>query len=301
MSPAGRRARSTIPTAASSSSPSAQSPRCAVSEPYPARQVEVGELTIATTDVGEGPPLLLMHGNPDSRDSWRERVAELSARYRVIAPDFPGYGDSPEPPRGFDFLPSGQAALWQAFADAIGLEEELRLVVHDFGGPWLLPWLASQPERFAGLLVLNTPFQRDFAWHSWARVWQTPVLGELSTWVGPRFLFRREMRRGDPLLDLEHADRAHRNHHRAARRTMLRTYRAWADMDRALGPWEERLLEATAQVPTRVLWGARDPFIPTRMAQRFGVEPRLLPEAGHWVQLSAPAELHAALEGLGDR
>ena len=269
-----------------------------MSDPFPAKRVSAAGLKVATTDVGQGPPLLLMHGNPDSRDSWREHVAELSTRYRVIAPDFPGYGDSPEPPADFDFRPAGQAPLWQAFADALGLEDGILLVVHDFGGPWLLPWFTSQPERFAGLLILNTLFQRDFRWHAWARVWQTPLLGELSTWVGPRFLFRREMRRGDPGLPLEHADRAHQHHHRAARRTMLRTYRAWADMPAAVGAWEERLLEAVAQVPTRVLWGARDPFIPTRLAARFGVEPRLLPEAGHWVHLSAPAEFLAELKQL---
>jgi len=149
----------------------------------------------------------------------------------------------------------------ETVVDALELERFALLGISQ-GCAVSVAYAHRHPERVRGLVISNGPFHRDYRWHGWARVWQTPVLGELASMPIPAFVFRREMRRGDPALPADYPDRAHAEMHAAARRTVLRTYRAWADFEAGVGVWEERLLEATARIPTRVLWGERDPFIP---------------------------------------
>lgn len=254
------------------------------------RIVDAG-IPIHCTDLGEGPRVLLMHGNPDSRRSWTPVIDALRADHRVIAPDFPGFGDSPEPPPDFDFLPGAQAELWERFAQGVGLDEPVVLVVHDFGGPWLLGWALTHPERIRALVFTNTLFHQGYRWHPWARVWQTPLVGELSAVLSPRALFRREMRRGDPALPQAHADACHAAMVPSARRTVLRTYRAYRDPQQAFAGWAERLPRLARQVPGYVFWGELDPYIPARWAGAFGVpEERIVrvPDAGHWACISRP-------------
>jgi haloalkane dehalogenase len=78
----------------------------------------------------------------------------------------------------------------------------------------------------------------------------------------------------------------------AMKRHVLRMYRA---LDPAcFSGWEERLHAATGQLPTLVLWGDRDPYIPRRYADRFGGQVRHF-KCGHWLQVEQPAMLAAAL------
>ena len=68
------------------------------------------------------------------------------------------------------------------------------LVVHDFGGLFGLAWAVRHPERVRRLAILNTMFFPDYRWHFWARVWRTPLLGELSLAVSTRTGLALEMR-----------------------------------------------------------------------------------------------------------
>ena len=266
------------------------------------RTVDLGDVQIVTTDRelhGGGVPVLLMHGNPDGRHSWESMLEHVDVPCRVIAPDAPGFGDSPEPTETFSFLPEFQADLWQRFADAVDLGEPTVVVVHDFGGPWLLPWVAQHPQHVRALLLTNTIFQADYRWHFWARVWQTPLLGELILALGPRWLWRREMRQGSPQLPQAYIDHAYRQIQRPSmRRSVLRTYRAFKSMKSAVGPWEERLLKAVRHYPKRVIWGDLDPYIGPHIAERYGASVDHWPEVGHWTYLERPREFAGVLGQL---
>ena len=80
---------------------------------------------------GSGPPVVFLHGNPDNADEWLAAIALLSDRYRCIAPDLPGYGEAPEPPKSFDYGVAAQVAFLDAVLAAVGVSEKLILVVHD--------------------------------------------------------------------------------------------------------------------------------------------------------------------------
>jgi pimeloyl-ACP methyl ester carboxylesterase len=259
-----------------------------------ARTVRVGGAAIHLAEWGEGRPLLLLHGNPDSGLLWDSVAPILAARCRCLAPDLPGFGHS-EVPAGFSPALAGMAAFVAALLEAAGIAEPLDLAAHDFGGPFALAWALRHPERVRRIVLINTLFFRDYRWHFWARVWRTPILGELAMALMNRPLFARELNRGaGRKLDPAHVARTWALVTPRMKRMILTLYRA---ADPALfAPWEEGLPALLAQKPTLVLWGERDPYIPARFAARFGAaEVVHLPDVGHWPPVEAPAEVAALM------
>jgi len=252
------------------------------------RKVGIDGVAVAYTDRGHGPPVLFMHGNPDSRHAWEPLLEALGDGFRCIAPDFPGFGDSEPLPPNVELGPTFLSDFWDRFMDAVGLHTPVHVVVHDFGGPWILPWVATHRDRVCSVFILNTLFHRDYRWHRWARIWQTPVLGELAMLLTTRTVLRRELRLYAPGVRGELLDETYDRMHRTMRRTVLRTYRAYARPEDIFDGWEENLLITLENLPVRVVWGDQDPYIGRRFAERFGVEAVHLPEYGHWAFLQAP-------------
>lgn len=269
------------------------------------RTVEAGGVAVAVQDEGARTPthtVVLLHGNPDTHHVWQGVVDLLADRHptwRLVRPDMPGFGASPEPPAGFDYRASATAPLWDSVFEALGIAGPLTVAVHDFGGPWLLPWVARNPTRVGGLVVTNSPCSPRFVWHPWARVWQTPGLGELSNALQTKWMARWEMRRGSKGLSVAHVDAAYGRVTPAMKRCMLRTYRSHADFEDAMGE-EFRLLKGVLpHMKAQVVWGARDPYCPLPLAHDFGVPVVTVPDAGHWALVEAPGTLAAAVEAVG--
>jgi pimeloyl-ACP methyl ester carboxylesterase len=155
--------------------------------------------------------------------------------------------------------------------------------MHDWGAVGLL-WAMERPERVERLVLLDAvPFLPGYRWHVLARQWRKRVVGELSmgATVGP--VARRLLPKGMGDEVLEHFDIG-------TQRSILRLYRS-APED-ALARAGERLGSLTA--PALVVWGERDPYIPTRFAQAYAdalggpAEATVVPGAGHWPWLDAP-------------
>ena len=261
-----------------------------------ARTVVVGGAKIHLIDRGTGPAALFLHGNPDSSDLWRDVIAALDGRYRCLAPDLPGFGRS-DVPSGFDCSLEHMAGFVAGLLDAAGGDRPVHLVGHDFGGIYGLAWAVRNPDRVRTLAAIDTTFFSDFRWHAWARVWRTPVLGELSMLTMNRRTFERELRRGSRKLSAERIRETYALVTPKSKRMVLKLYRA-TDPENFAG-WEERLLEVTAHVPSLVLWGDHDPYIHRRFADRFNAgEVVHFPECGHWLPAEAPAEVAARLSEL---
>src|SRR5437763_12172220 len=134
-------------------------------------------------------PVLYVHGVPTDGDDWLPFLARTGG----YAPDLPGFGRSGKP-GDFEYSIDGYASFLEAFLDHVGVER-YSLVVHDWGGVGLA--LAQRtPGRVARLVVANTvPLLPGYRWHRTARVWRTPLAGELLMGFTTRFAMRRAIRR----------------------------------------------------------------------------------------------------------
>jgi haloalkane dehalogenase len=109
---------------------------------------------VHVVDEGEGPPLLLLHGNPTSSFLYRNVIAGLRDRFRCIAPDLPGFGRSPAPP-GYGFAPVEHAAALEQLVVELDLRD-VTMMVQDWGGPIGFAVAGRHPERFSRFVVGNT-------------------------------------------------------------------------------------------------------------------------------------------------
>jgi pimeloyl-ACP methyl ester carboxylesterase len=257
------------------------------------RKVRVGAADINITEWGHGPPVLLLHGNPDSGVMW-EAIASRLAQYRCIAPDLPGFGHS-EVPAGFQPTLDGMAQFVDQFLRAAGIARPLDLIAHDFGGPFAFAWAIKHSDAVRRLVAIDTVFFSDYRWHFWAHIWRTPVIGELSMAVMNRPMFAQELRRGSGRrMTEEHIDETWALITPRMKKEVLRLYRA-SDPANFRG-WEHDFLALTAAKPTLVIWGDKDPYVASRYAERFGAQRVVhLADVGHWPPVEAPAECTDAI------
>ena len=253
------------------------------------RQITVENIPITLIDQGSGTPTLLLHGIFDSADTWAGVVERMRGRYRVLAPDLPGFGHSGAP-ADYDASLPHLAQFIDHLLDAAGIDEPINLVGYDIGATYGLAWAVTHPHKLRRLAIMNGNFFSDYQWHPWAKLWRIPVLGELVLGAVNQSTYARSMAKSAPGISLEQAQAAARMVTPSAKRMALRHYRA---LDSAnFRGWEDRLRELTAQVPTLVCWGDRDPFIGPAFAERFGAqEVHHFADYGHWLPLEAPEAL----------
>jgi pimeloyl-ACP methyl ester carboxylesterase len=121
------------------------------------RTVKVGELDIFYREAGpkDAPALLLLHGFPTSSQMFRNLIPALADRYRVVAPDYPGFGHSSMPSRdSFAYTFDNLAGVIDAFTEKVGLAK-YALYVQDYGAPVGYRLAAAHPERVTAIVVQN--------------------------------------------------------------------------------------------------------------------------------------------------
>jgi pimeloyl-ACP methyl ester carboxylesterase len=103
----------------------------------------------------DAPAVLLLHGFPTSSHMFRNLIPQLADRYHVIAPDYPGYGQSDAPPADqFDYSFDHLAQLVDRFTETLGLDR-YALYVQDYGAPIGFRLAAAHPERVTAIVVQN--------------------------------------------------------------------------------------------------------------------------------------------------
>jgi pimeloyl-ACP methyl ester carboxylesterase len=117
--------------------------------------VEGVEVFYREAGPGEAPVLLLLHGFPTSTQMFRDLMPRLADRYRVIAPDYPGFGHSAMPDRArFAYTFEDLARIIERFTEAIGIQR-YALYVMDYGAPIGYRMALAHPERITALIVQN--------------------------------------------------------------------------------------------------------------------------------------------------
>jgi pimeloyl-ACP methyl ester carboxylesterase len=255
--------------------------------------LSIQNVNVHLVDEGSGAPILFLHGNPDSADLWKGVIERLRKNFRCLAPDLPGFGRSSAPP-DFDYALPNLANFVDGLIAALGIHEPINLATHDLGTSFGLAWAIRHPEKVRRLAVSNAMFFSDYRWHFWGRVWRTPIVGELSMILMNRLIFNLEMRRSSRRLTAEHIRNTYALLRGPMKKMIVRLYRA--STPRLFAGWEDELLKLTARVPTCVLWGDHDTYIPSRFADRFGAQQvHHFPDCGHWLPAEAPREVAARL------
>jgi pimeloyl-ACP methyl ester carboxylesterase len=126
----------------------------------------------------DAPVVLLLHGFPTSSFQYRELIPRLADRYRVLAPDLPGFGFTEVPPeRNYKYSFEAIAKTIEAFTDALGLER-YALYVFDYGAPTGLRLALAHPERVTAIVSQNgNAYEEGLgdAWEPIQRYWRNPT------------------------------------------------------------------------------------------------------------------------------
>jgi haloalkane dehalogenase len=269
--------------------------------PYPPKTFSGPDGRHHYVDVGDGPPVLWVHGTPTWSIDWRHLIDGWSGR-RHLALDHLGFGRS-ERPIDAGYRPEDHARRFASFADALDLRDAT-VVLHDFGGPIGLPWVLDHLDRVQRLVLVNTwawpfdhptqrwgarvlgsPFgrflyrwfnlsQRVIAPSAWAdRTRLTPAL--YAQWLAP---FPDRTSRVKVLWPLAHALLASEAHYAAL----------------------EARLPALAALPVDLVWGLKDPAFPPAALARWQrhlphAQTLALRDVGHWPHEEAPDRVLAFL------
>ena len=275
------------------------------------RLLDLGEVRVAYYEEGNGEPLLLLHGCPFSSYIWRKVIPLLSTRYRCLAPDLLGLGDT-ETPEGADWSLRAQRATVIGFLDALGIERT-HVVGHDHGGAIAQLLASEHPDRIGRLVLSNAE-----AYDNWpseeerpfVRATQVPLLGDLILWAWSRKpMFRLALKEAKAVYEpkvlsaelLDGYIRANLSdrHRRAKTRRFLA-----GQFDLENNHVTLDLLDDLRRFdhPTLLVWAKDDPHFGPDWGERLrrdipgAVRLELLPDTGHLLMEERP-ERFAALIG----
>lgn len=262
------------------------------------RRLDLNGLKIFYREAGppDAPVLLLPHGYPCSSFQYRRLLPALADGWRLVAPDYPGFGysDTPDPKQfGYDF--DAYTTFMEQFGAALKLRRYV-LYLHDYGSQIGLRLAIRAPQRVAGLIIQNGDIYEDVLGPKYAaikRYWNDPspehhaVLEEAVSEQGFRDEFVGE-------IDERHVERIPPDLwklHWPLMNTPVRRRIAVQLMEqlKANLEWFPRYQQYLRehQPPTLIVWGPRDGYMPEESARAYL---RDLPNAelhmtdgGHWL------------------
>lgn len=259
-------------------------------------------------DVGQGPPLLLVHGVPTSSWLYRKLIDPLVERgNRVIVPDLLGFGASDKPKQQALYHPRKQGERLVALMKHLGYERWSQ-VCHDAGGLCTWELLLLQPERLERLVLLNTiaydegfhppfrkrhgsPIARSFAWLHGSRTFGRLMISAFLANSADGVRFTKEDKRGYWLALRDGGNRA--------LEYFFSDFFYASDLMRRV---HERFRELT--IPVDVIWGQRDKTLDgaeqipllKRDLNLLDEHIHLLPEGSHLIQEEMPDHLAVLID-----
>ncbi|HVL52988.1 MAG TPA: alpha/beta hydrolase [Vitreimonas sp.] len=275
------------------------------------RPIDTGEARILVRTGGAGPPVLLLHGHPQTHLAWRLVAPRLAHHFTVVLMDLRGYGDSSKPDPAPDHSTYSKRAMARdgvAVMRQLGFEDWF-VAGHDRGGYVAYRMALDHPEHVRRLAVLDIVPAAEawnradaafmLAWWHWAFFAQPAPLPEHLVGLDPDWFLTRSPRRVAAWGDaLEEYRRCYRDP--ATRRAMFEDYRANASIDRE---HDEATLAAGDRIrcPVLALWAGQDDLAalhgdPLAIWRHWAEDLRgHAIDAGHDLPEEAPAEVASAL------
>ncbi len=264
--------------------------------------VEVDGRWANVVELGDGPPILFVHGLSGCWQNWLEQLPAFAERHRVIAVDLPGFGGSQLPAREISI--AGYAAFLDRLCERLGVEEPLTVVGNSMGGFVAAELAIAVPERVERLVLVSA------AGISSDRARREPLLtaargiGVVTAWAASRHeaLARRPgLRRLALRLVARHPERlpaplAFELMQGSGKPGFLPALSA------LLGyPLRDRLEQIAC--PTLIVWGEDDRVIPVKDAARFerlipDARAVVLPDTGHVAMIERPYVFNSLLAGF---
>lgn len=237
-------------------------------------------------------PKVFLHGVPDTPALWGPVISHLGLPDEVIhTPSMPGFGT--EIPQGFDCTKEVYVDWFLGYVSA--LNGPVDVVGHDWGAIITARAVSLRPELFATWTISNAAPHVDYEWHRMAKMWQTPIIGELIQMLTqPKALAKALKKQGLPGDLARHEAAAYDGR---MKRAILKLYRSAKNVshewDREIDQMHNRGL---------VFWGERDPYVPhwvgTDFAKRTGARMVSLPGAAHWSIVEKSDQLAIELKTL---
>ncbi|MCY7270445.1 MAG: alpha/beta hydrolase [Sphingomonas bacterium] len=274
-------------------------------------------INVALAGPADAPPVMLVHGFPESHRTWRDLVPLLEADLRLIMPDLRGFGASDKPQDVADYTTETLVADLFALADALGIDR-FALVGHDWGGA--IAWAAAigGNPRIERLAIINSPhpsiFQRSLIGHpeqraasQYMNAFRTPGMEAGIARMGLDTFFDKSFTKH---VDLDSIPPDERKQYiddwgqTGALTAMLNWYRASRifvpapGAEAALPEWVDHVPKI--KVPVRVIWGLDDQALLPILIENIGevgddVELFPLPGVGHFAPWQAPEAVATAL------
>lgn len=273
--------------------------------------VKIGDDNIAFGDEGEGFPVLFLHGFPTSSFLWKDVIPQLKDRYRCIAPDLRGFGDTQVFSSDFSF--EAQCEMLKNLMDKLGLEK-VHIIAHDHGGAVAQMLALEVPERIRKMVLMDV-----VCYDNWTvrgvklmkLLAGLPVLGKEILASGllrkTASLFGGGLRGG--FYDKGKLSREIIEEHE---RTVFSSTDRIKNLMRYLRGLDNRVtLELAAKLktinfPILVVWAENDTYLHKRWALKLKEDipnaegPVIIKECGHFVPWEKPQELSAVLKKFLD-
>ena len=267
---------------------------------------------IAYDRLGSGPPVLLLHGWPQTRRMWRLVAPHLAERFSVVAADLRGYGDSePAPdPNAYDKRSMGHDMF--SLMDSLGLGQRFLVVGHDRGARAARRMAADHPERLVGAALLDImPMEWVFdqgqggyarRYYHWYFMLQRGI-AEAAMSAVPRAFATNQFERSHVPLDpaaVEHYVETFGRPHSI--QASLGDYRTAFEVDRPR--WQADLAAGRLiEVPLLVVWGgegnlADAPVLEEWRKRARDVRGQAVPGSGHYIPEEQPEAVVEAVKGF---
>jgi pimeloyl-ACP methyl ester carboxylesterase len=264
-------------------------------------RVELPGATVNYVEIGEGEPIVFVHGITSSWQAWLENLPHFGRSHRAIALDLPGFGASPMPSWPIDMQAYGR--LLHDFCEKLGIERGATLVGNSMGGLVAAEATLNAPDRFerlvlvsaAGLINTWLPHERgrvtSYGWNTFGRPFGAAarffVSHRRARWLMFRFAIRYPGRLRRELLWEQMASGL--------------PCPGFADALAAVIEYDARDRLEEIEIPTMIVWGTDDWVIPSAAALSYHrriLHSRLeiLNDTGHVPQLERPARFNALLD-----
>jgi haloalkane dehalogenase len=134
-------------------------------DPYERQRITILDSEMAYVDVGQGDPIIFLHGNPTSSYLWRNIIPHCEGIGRCLAPDLIGMGKSgPNPTGSYRFV--DHYRYLTAWLEAVDVTENVIFVIHDWGSALGFNWAYRHPQRVQGIAYMEA-IVRPLIWDEW--------------------------------------------------------------------------------------------------------------------------------------